>query len=114
MTIHKLKAYIEKLKNVGRSSHNYSEPSEALTELFNINELAKKMQQDYQKDFFKNITKSFYQQQIGMGEPTLEAYELLYEKLIIKKNDLQKPVFGNGQVEQVPIHRGMVVLGHEF
>jgi hypothetical protein len=63
LTIHKLKAYIEKLKSSGRSLNSYgNEQSEALNELFSINELAKKMQSDYVKDFFKNITKSFYQQ----------------------------------------------------
>jgi hypothetical protein len=49
-----------------------------------------------------------------VGEPTLEAYECLYEKLITKKNDLQKPVFANPVIERIPIHKGLVILGHEF
>jgi hypothetical protein len=46
-----------------------------------------------------------------VGDPTLEAYECLFEKLEAKRKDLESH---NAHVDKLPIHRCLVVQGHEF
>lgn len=72
LTLYKLKAYIKKIntehkpqdytkiQESGENFQSQQQSQETLTELLTINAEAIKNQQNYNTDFFKNITKSFY------------------------------------------------------
>lgn len=44
----------------------------------------------------------------------MDSYELLEKKLEKKRAELQKPEFMSSSIDKIPIHRFLIVQGHEF